>query len=117
MSTSEPNAFETRYGGQGSAKGAPVGASDESLSRRHEILRADPYYPHTVLRALLLAAITFLSTVGLSVVLILMFWPREITWGLMVAPGVYAIIFAGGQLLLHKFRVGRLEDWGRISRR
>ena len=83
MSTSEPNAFEARHGGRRSAKGAPVGDSGESQPRRQEILRADPYYPHTVLRALLLAAITFLSTVGLSVVLILMFWPREITWGLM----------------------------------
>lgn len=93
-----------------------MGASGESQSRRQQILRADPYYPHTVLRALFLAAVTFLSTVGLSVVLILMFWPREITWDLMLVPAVYATIFAGGQLLLHKFRVSRLEHWGRIPR-
>lgn len=116
MSTSEPNTFEARHGGQGSVKSAPVGASGESLSRRQQILRADPYYPHTVLRALFMAAVTFLSTVGLSVVLILMFWPREITWDLMLTPAIFAIIYAGGQLLLHKFRVGRLEDWGRIPR-
>lgn len=116
MSTSEPNAFETRHGGPGPAPGAPVGASGESQSRRQEIMRADPDHPHTVLRALVLAAVMFLSTVGLSVVMILMFWPREITWDVMLTPAVFAIIYAGGQLLLHKFRVGRLEDWGRISR-
>ncbi|RLZ03936.1 hypothetical protein CWC38_03175 [Kocuria tytonicola] len=78
---------------------------------------ADPYYPHTVLRAVFLAAVIFLAMMGLSLVLALTIWPHEIDRSSLVAPSIYAVIFAGGQLALHRFRVGRLEAWGRIPPR
>lgn len=98
----------------GVARGNSTTTSAEN--RRDEILKADPYYPHTVWRALFLALLLFLSTFGLTVLLVMAFWPQEITVKLLLQPAIYAVIYSGGQLLLHRFRVGRLEDWGRISR-
>lgn len=71
MSTGEPNAFEARHGGRRSAKGAPVGDSGESQPRRQEILRADPYYPHTAWRTVMTWLLYFFVFLGFAALLTL----------------------------------------------
>lgn len=61
--------------------------------------------------------VIFLAVLGLITVLTLTIWPHEIVRDSLVVPAIYAIIFAGGQLALRRFRVGRLEAWGKIPPR
>ncbi len=117
MSTSEPNTFETRHGGPGPAPGAPVGASGESQSRRQEIMRADPYYPHTAMRAITMWFALALFCLGFAALATLLLPNREFGWYYVSMVAVIATTFVGGQVLLRGFRVGRLEQWGRIARR
>ena len=116
MSTSEPNAFDTRHGGQGSAKGAPVGASAESLSRRQQILRADPYYPHTASRAVVTWLPHFFITLAFSALLTLIVPDREFGWYYAAYTAAFATVGTVIQILNRKARVRMLENSGQISR-
>ena len=116
MSTSEPNAFDTRHGGQGSAKGAPVGASAESLSRRQQILRADPYYPHTAWRAVVTWLLYFFVFLGFAALLTLIVPDREFGCYYAAYTAAFATLSTVIQILNRKARVRMLENSGQISR-
>ena len=116
MSTSEPNAFEERYGGQGSAKGAPAGASGEPQSRRQEIMRADPYFPHTAWRAVVTWLLYFFVFMGFAALLTLIVPDREFGWYYAAYTAAFATVGTVIQILNRKARVRMLENSGQISR-
>ncbi|KIC70398.1 hypothetical protein RK09_01480 [Kocuria rhizophila] len=116
MSTSEPNAFDARHGGQRSAKGAPVGASGESLSRRQQILRADPYFPHTAWRAVVTWLLYFFVFLGFAALLTLIVPDREFGWYYAAYTAVFATVGTVIQILNRKARVRMLENTDQISR-
>ena len=115
MFTSEPNTVETRHGGPGSAQDTPTRASSESQSRRQEILRADPYYPHTGTRAIAMLLGYFFILLGFMALLDLLIPVANIKGANLLTPALIATASVGSQWLWRKARVGVLESSGQIS--
>ena len=116
MSTSEPNTFDPRHGGPGPAPGAPVGASGESQSRRQEIMRADPYFPHTAWRAVVTWLLYFFVFLGFAALLTLIVPDREFGWYYVANTAMFATVGTVIQIVNRKARVRMLENSGQISR-
>ncbi|KHE73468.1 hypothetical protein AS25_12780 [Kocuria marina] len=96
-----------------------VGAAPEverAAERRREILTADPYFPHTAPRAIVVWLVYFFGFLGLSALLVLV-WPnREFGWYYVVVTAVNATAMVGVQFLMRRYRVTVLENAGRLSR-
>ncbi|MGU3434727.1 hypothetical protein ACNHUS_17135 [Actinomycetes bacterium M1A6_2h] len=58
-----------------------------------------------------------LFCLGFAALATLLLPNREFGWYYVSMVAVIATTFVGGQVLLRGFRVGRLEQWGRIARR
>lgn len=95
-------------------KGAPAGASGESRSRRREILREDPYYPHTGWRAVVAWLVYFFSFLGFAGFIILMVPDREFGWYYVACTAAFATFSVTIQFLSRRARVRMLENTGQI---
>ncbi|RLP61187.1 hypothetical protein D9R02_01005 [Kocuria rhizophila] len=93
-----------------------MGASAESLSRRQQILRADPYYPHTAWRAVVTWLLYFFVFLGFAALLTLIVPDREFGWYYAAYTAVFATISTVIQFLGRKARVRMLENTDQISR-
>ena len=116
MSTSEPKAFEAQGLGRVSARGASVDASKKAQSRRQEILKADPYFPHTVWRAVVTWLLYFFVFLGFAALLTLIVPDREFGWYYAAYTAAFATVGTVIQILNRKARVRMLENSGQISR-
>ena len=116
MSTSEPKAFEAQDLGRDSARGASVDASKKAQSRRQEILKADPYYPHTAWRTVVTWLLYFFVFLGFAALLTLIVPDREFGWYYVACTAVFATGGTVVQIMSRKARVRMLENTDQISR-
>ena len=115
MSTTESTAFETQSGEESPASGNASSNPYEPPARRQEILRADPYYPHTAWRAVVMWLIYFFGFLGFVALLNLSIPVGDLEWGNALIPALIATASVGSQWLWRKTRVLVLENSGQIS--
>ncbi|WP_303177759.1 hypothetical protein [Kocuria sp.] len=78
-------------------------------------MRADPYYPHTVGRAVVAWLVYFFCFLGFAALIILVVPHREFGWYYVVNTAMSATVFTVMQLLCRKARVQMLENTGQIA--
>ncbi|RKQ35449.1 hypothetical protein C1C97_008695 [Kocuria tytonis] len=98
------------------ATGNRNGQSERAAERRREILRADPYYPHTVWRAVVAWLGYFFIFLGFAAFIILLVPDREFGWYYVVYTAVFATGGTGMLFLNRRARVRMLENTGQIPR-
>ncbi|MBS6029807.1 MAG: hypothetical protein KH989_03655 [Kocuria rhizophila] len=98
----------------GLREGRPGGASGESRPRRQEILRADPYYPHTGWRAAVAWLAYFFFFLGLTAFIILMVPDHEFGWYYVTYTAAFATFSVIIQFLSRRARSRMLENTGQI---
>ena len=117
MPTTDSTAFDTQSGEQGSASESVPGNPYEPSARRQEILKADPYYPHTAWRAVVMWLAYFLVLVGCSALVILTNPGRQMDWDDLLVPAGIVTTSIGFQYVFRSARVQQQENWGRIPPR
>lgn len=115
MSTSEPSTVNARRTDNGGAASGAGPAPANSGARRREILRADPYYPHTAWRAVVMWLIYFFGFLGFVALLNLSIPVGDLEWGDALIPALIATASVGSQWLWRRTRVLVLENSGQIS--
>ena len=110
---------------QGTAAGRGAGGSDTHdadtdgpgtrASRRQEIVKADPYYPHTGWRAVWIGLTYFLMMVGLASLIMLLTPGRVLEWDDLLVPAAVVTSSVGFQFLFRRARVQVLENMGQIA--
>ncbi|WP_327063003.1 hypothetical protein OG312_05235 [Kocuria rhizophila] len=93
-----------------------MGDSGESQPRRQEILRADPYYPHTAWRTVVTWLLYFFVFLGFAALLTLIVPDRQFGWYYVAYTAVFATVGTAIQIVNRKARVRMLENSDQISR-
>ena len=115
MSTSEPSTVNARRTDNGGAASGSGPAPHDSGARRREILKADPYYPHTAWRAVVIWLAYFFILLGFAALLVLLIPDREFGWYYVAFTAVFATVSTTIQFLSRRARVQMLENTGQIS--
>ena len=110
----DPAGFHPQSGDGGSASGVVLEDPHDSAGRRQEILRADPYYPHTAWRTVVAWLAYFFIFLGFAALLVLLIPGREFGWYYVVTTAVYATVSTAMQVLCRRARVQMLENTGQI---
>lgn len=115
MPTSEPSTVNARRTDNGGAASGSGSAPPDSGARCREILRADPYYPHTAWRAVVAWLAYFFIFLGFAALIVLMVPHREFGWYYVVTTAMFATVSIAMQFLCRRARVQMLENSGQIS--